>query len=327
MANVLFTAAGSCQSYSAILALRRRSNLNLFAVDARYESVGFAFVKPGNWAVVPLASERGYIDSLLEICKKKKIDILFPCTDVEAEKISMNKKRFEKCGTKPLVSPLETVKVCRDKLKSFENLHEPFTPTYDFAAEKSEEMIPYPKIVKPRKGYGTRDVHVLEDESDRRYYHEKLKEREYIVQKRLIGEEYTVDFLSDYVTHKLLRTVPRVRTEIMAGLTSKCIVTHNEVIEKTAQELTEKLRFSGLCCFQGFMTASGFEVYEINPRLGGGATMPLLRGIDLPWLAIKNALGGSFGAKELAYSNGSVFRYLGNVRGVHGRTEDEGFSF
>ena len=69
--------------------------------------------------LVPKIDSPNYIDKLLEICKKEKIDCLFALIDPELSLISKNTEKFIKIGTTPLISSYESVELAFDKYKMF----------------------------------------------------------------------------------------------------------------------------------------------------------------------------------------------------------------
>ena len=59
----------------------------------------------------------GYVDSILDICKKEKIDAVFSLIDPELSMIAKEKERFYEIGTIPVVSEYELVETCFNKFK------------------------------------------------------------------------------------------------------------------------------------------------------------------------------------------------------------------
>ena len=48
---------------------------------------------------VPRGDDPNYIDTLLEICRKEKVDVLLPIMSVELNALAANREKFEKEGT------------------------------------------------------------------------------------------------------------------------------------------------------------------------------------------------------------------------------------
>ena len=69
--------------------------------------------------VVAMKDER-YIDNLLDICKRDKIDLLIPTIDTDLLVLAKNKSRFEEAGTRVMISEPDKISICRDKNKTFQ---------------------------------------------------------------------------------------------------------------------------------------------------------------------------------------------------------------
>ncbi len=59
--------------------------------------------------------DENYILELLKICEKEQIDMLIPTIDADLLVLSQNVEKFERIGTKVLVSKTDKIAVCRNK--------------------------------------------------------------------------------------------------------------------------------------------------------------------------------------------------------------------
>ena len=57
-----------------------------------------------------------YIDNLLAICEQDKLDLVIPTIDTDLLVLSENKDRFEKIGTKVMISNPDKIRICRNKI-------------------------------------------------------------------------------------------------------------------------------------------------------------------------------------------------------------------
>lgn len=74
-----------------------------------------------------------YISFLLKECVKRRIEILFPGLDHELPSLSANKMKFEKIGTKIIISKKEFIQIICDKgreYQAFSSITDIFIPTY-----------------------------------------------------------------------------------------------------------------------------------------------------------------------------------------------------
>ncbi len=65
--------------------------------------------------LVPRISEPGYLDLILDICRKENVDGVFSLIDPELSLLAKEKERFLEVGAKPVISSCELVETCFDK--------------------------------------------------------------------------------------------------------------------------------------------------------------------------------------------------------------------
>ena len=73
------------------------------------------------YIVSPMVAD-GYIDEIIEICKKEKITGLFSLIDPELSLLALNKDKFEAIGVTPIVSPYELCETCLDKYEMYKEM-------------------------------------------------------------------------------------------------------------------------------------------------------------------------------------------------------------
>jgi ATP-grasp in the biosynthetic pathway with Ter operon len=140
----------------------------------------------------------------------------------------------------------------------------------------------FPKILKPRFGFGAKDIHIVHDAAELASRTSGESDR-YIVQDFLAAsKETSVDiYLSP--KHGLLGYVLRDRLEISDGEVMTCRTRLPSQDERTLIE-----RIAGIRGWQGCITLQyltdtrgTLHVVEINPRFGGGATCAIEAGLDM----------------------------------------------
>lgn len=86
----------------------------VYTTDMRPEMAPAGIVSDG-CIPVPRCTADNYIDSLLEICREKKIGVVIPTIDTELLILAENYQRFMDQGVRLAVSDKAFIKVCRDK--------------------------------------------------------------------------------------------------------------------------------------------------------------------------------------------------------------------
>jgi len=149
----------------------------------------------------------------------------------------------------------------------------------------------FPLIAKPKKGSASQGIYILNDELDLKYFNEKENLAQYIVQKFISGEEYTVDA---YVSNdrKIIGIVPRIRIEVIGGEAIKSITKRDDQIISTTKKILTEGEFYGPVTLQFIKSIEDGIPYliEINPRLGGGVINSIEAGLNIPLLILKESL-------------------------------------
>ena len=279
---------------------------------------------------VPRGTDPAYVDVLIDICKKEKVDVLLPIMSVELNALAENRDRFADVGTIVSVSDPAALAVANDKRKLLDYLREQGLPCADYYAVNSmDELLAtvrklgYPEkrvCVKATNGSGSRGFRLLDAKASRfdMFLHEKpsagvirleeltaiLEEAEafpeLLVMEYLPGAEYSVDLLADHgkVLVGCCRKSLRMENSIMLDAE---LVDAPAVLELCAA-VTEKLGLDGNIGFDLRERADGTPlIMECNPRITAGIPYFALAGVNLPYLCIKHLLGEELPDCSLKY--------------------------
>ncbi len=262
--KILRSAVGSSPSLGLIKELQA-NNFEIIGLDCDPNSFGLFYLEKGY--VIPLGKSEQFIPKLKEIIEKEKPQAILQGPEEEMEALAMNKKALKELGMKVLLPDIESVKICTDKLetkKLFDKINIPQPETY------SETNIKFPCILKPKKGRGGTGIYKIESKSE--YEILKNREKDYIIQEFVDGEEYTVDLLSGN-EGEVLSIVPRKRVCIESGVVSKAITCNDEEIIKYCKKISQELKLFGPSCIQCIKGKNGVKFLEINLRFGGGSIL------------------------------------------------------
>jgi carbamoyl-phosphate synthase large subunit len=234
--------------------------------------------------IVPRIDDPLYIDSLLDICSRYKIDVLIPLIDTELLLLAKNRHKFTELGVELLVSSIDTNAICFDKNKTSQFFIDSGVKTPKIYQLDEVEERHFPLIVKPASGSSSVGVHRVVNRHELEFFSGYVKDA--IVQELIVGEEYTIDVLLD-LHGKVLSIVPRLRMETRAGEVSKGRTTNNPALIAAAKQVAESLPGAvGCITIQCFLKANGDIFFiEINPRFGGGYPLSYQAGADFPsWI-------------------------------------------
>ena len=285
--------------------------------DANPDASGRTLQEP--FFLLPKASDPSFIGAIRQLCQEHQVDVLLPLVTRELEILSAHKQEFLQVGTRIIVSDAEKLHLANDKLQLMQKLHQhgiavaPF-----FAANTAEEIAtcaqalgyPHKKVcIKPALSNGSRGMRILDAQagSFEAFFEQKpgnthaslesimglFGSRELpamLVMEYLPGEEYTVDALLD--NGEPLMILPRKRTAMNNGISVAGVFENNEEIINYAAQVFRCMQLHGPNGLQVKRGEDGhFYVLEINPRLQGSTTTAMGMGINLPVLAVQQAMG------------------------------------
>lgn len=262
--NILIIPCSTQIGVEQFKSLKYNKHFSLFGASHNNKDELFTnFIKLQN----NIESKEDFIKEIISIKKHYNIDIILPAHD-EIQYILKNVKELE--DTIP-GSPLDTVNVCRYKSKTYEALkNTKFVPKYSII--KKDEI-----FLKPDKGQGTRKTFKIDEQ--------------YVSCEYLSGKEYTVDCFSN-TNGEILYVLPRERTTINNGISELTTIVHNNIFNKIAIEISNKIILNGAWFFQVKEDLSGnLKLLEVATRIGGASGISRVNGVNLTGLLLYQHIG------------------------------------
>jgi carbamoyl-phosphate synthase large subunit len=311
------TGAGAPGGPGILLALCQDPQIELTVADANPYASGRA-LHP-DFVQIPAASHPGYVAEMLSLCSEKQIQVLLPLVTRELELLSGHKAEFEAIGTRVVVSDAEKLHMANDKALLMQTLIAANIPVAEcHTAHSGPEIemfakkLGYPQkmvCIKPALSNGSRGMRILDAyagslasffEQKPNNTHTTLESvlnifkdailPTMLVMEYLPGEEYTVDALLD--NGEPLVILPRKRISMNNGISVAGEFENNKEIMDYASAVFKATGLHGPNGLQLKRNEAGeFRILEINPRLQGSTTTALGMGINLPLLAVQQAIG------------------------------------
>lgn len=334
------TGGGAPGAAGILQCLWQHGSFNIIAADANPNAVGRYLVK--DFQVIPRATDPGFIDIMLALCREKNIHTVLPLVTKELIPLSQHSKEFELAGTKLIISPAESLEIANDKSKLYQFLQWRGIDLPDFRVvetvgqfETAAKELGHPGntiCFKPSVSNGSRGFRIISDKIDEHYllFNEKpsaaylsyrdamriLSSKPFpqlLVSEYLPGEEFSVDCLAK--NGKAVIIVPRLRKKIINGISVEGEFIKNESIINYCSQVIHELQLHGNIGMQLKASASGkFLLLEINPRVQGTISAALGAGVNLPVLAIGQELGLPIADEDLVVKWGTKFsRYWSEV--------------
>ena len=281
VSTILVPGAAAPAGINAIKSLRMGGfQGKIVATDSSYLSPGFFMCEVNE--VIPEADNHSFIDRLNEIVEKYGVNLLLPTSGFDIYPYSEFRDQLIKRGAFPVVSDMDSLVTCKDKMLTYDRLKSKFD--LPFTTTDPTEISSFPVMAKPRYGKGSRDIMRLDNTDDIGYVTSKMKDL--IFQEFLPGTEYTIDVLSD-LDKKAILAVPRIRIQTKAGISTKGRILKNRRIEEECKQIADFIGIKGPCCIQMKEDANGIiKLVEINPRMGGGTIFTTLAGANFPMMLI-----------------------------------------
>lgn len=308
--RVLVTGAGGPAAVAVLRSLAHRDDVTLLAADMDRYASGLYLVDAGSRHLVEAGVSETFVDSLVELCERERVDVLFSTVDVELPRVAAERKRFDAIGTTLAAPSLETLEVCLDKYALAQRCAGVVpVPRTELLGASDPESWDFPVIVKPRRGAGSRGVQLVADAAALRALG---SDEDMLVQANLPGEEFSVDTLADSDGH-VVAAVPRSRLRVDSGVSvAGCTVADRE-LEQTARQVAQAVGLVGVANVQLRRDTEGrAALLEVNPRFPGAMPLTVAAGVDMPSLALDLALGRPL-PSYLPFSELAVVRYLEDV--------------
>lgn len=238
----------------------------------------------------------GYLEKILDICQKEKIDGVFSLIDPELSLLAKEKEKFLAVGTTAIISPYELVETCFDKYRMFCLLQEMNIPTgkcyitkEDFYKAKERGEITYPVFVKPVKGSASLNINKVTSKNEIEVLFDLYDDL--MIQEFMNGQEYGADVYIDMLSGKCTSIFIKKKIKMRAGETDKSVSVKIPALFELIQKFVEKCGFCGMIDIDIFEIKGTFYISEVNPRFGGGYPHAYACGVNMPAQVICNLKG------------------------------------
>lgn len=268
--------------------------------------------------IVPPISDKKYIDTLLEICKKEQIQAVMTFIDPEIEVLAGNRGRFEKIGTEVLVPFYESARLCFDKYLLYRHLRENGIPTIqtyagmeEFLEDLQNGKIGFPVFVKPRTGSGSVGARAIADMEELRMAIQE--DPTLIIQELMDGTDLDADVYVDIKNRKVASVFAKKKLSTTVGGANKTISFTDERLFRQICRITETLELYGPNDMDFFFKNGEYFLSEINPRFGGAYLHAYAAGVDFIKLIENNVNGFENSPCFGNYENGIVMMMYDSI--------------
>lgn len=234
-----------------------------------------AIYEADKYYIVPRMTDTGYIDTIIDICKREEIKGVLSLIDPELSLLAENKKRFEDIGTDIIGSSYELCEMSLDKYQMYLWLNakgyrcaKSYIDKDEFYTAVESGEITYPVFVKPARGSASISISEAYDKDSVEilYSHNDGL----MIQEYLHGQEIGADVYIDMISGEIVSIFTKKKIKMRAGETDKSISFKDERLFKLIKDFVSKAGYRGQIDIDIFDIEGEYYISEVNPRFGGG---------------------------------------------------------
>lgn len=217
------------------------------------------------------------LEDILSFCKKHHIKMIIPTRDGELEFYARHQEVLRREGISCLISSLQTIENCSNKLKFFEFLKKHQLPSIT-TSKDVHDLSSSSFVVKECFGAGSTSIGLNLNKNEAKAWSKKLKNP--IFQPYIVGNEYSVDL---YISKekRLIGAIVRERSLIKNGESQITKSVKLQKLEEICIKAALALDIYGHAVFQAIKDRSNhLHIIECNARFGGASTLSNAMGLN-----------------------------------------------
>lgn len=255
-----------------------------------------AIYEADKYYIVPRIDDKDYLNCILDICIKEKINGLISLIDPELSLISENIVKFKEIGVTPIISEHKNVEMCFNKYKMYQFLVEngirtakTYIDKNEFYKDLEKENMKFPVFVKPIEGSASININKVYNKDELELLWKK--ENNLLIQQFMDGEEFGADVYIDMISNEISAIFTKKKIKMRAGETDKSVSIKDEKLFSIIKDFVKKAEFKGIIDIDIFKVNGEYYISEVNPRFGGGYPHAYESKVNIPKMIINNLEG------------------------------------
>jgi len=245
---------------------------------------------------VPRMTAPGYLDVILDICKRENIDGVLSLIDPELSLLAENREKFAAVGTTVIGSSYELCERSLDKFEMYNwltehgyNCAKSYMDKDEFFADVESGKAKYPVFVKPARGSASIAISKVYDKEtvELLFAHSEGL----MIQEFLDGQEIGADVYIDMISHEIVSIFTKKKILMRAGETDKAVSFRDEKLFELIKKFVLEAGYNGQIDIDIFDANGEYYISEVNPRFGGGYPHAYESGADHMKLIVNNLEG------------------------------------
>ncbi|AYX84266.1 MULTISPECIES: ATP-grasp domain-containing protein [Staphylococcus] len=315
--NILILSAGTRNKVVQFFKKEFTNHGNVICTDM--SELAPAIYEGVRYYITPSIKDPNYLDIIIDICKREKINGVLSLIDPELELLAQNKNLFEEIDVKLLQSDLELISTSFNKFNFYNTLKSKGFNS-QLTVLNSDEVIKkintgelkFPVFVKPNSGSASLNINKVNDLETLTNLLET--HNDLIVQEFIDGKEYGVDVYVDFISKEVTSIFIKEKIKMRAGETDKSISVINNQIFKLIEQFVSTMGYVGQIDIDLFEANGQFYISEVNPRFGGGYPHAYLSGCNFPQFILNNLQGKTNKSEIGAYKENTIMMKYNEIK-------------
>lgn len=246
--------------------------------------------------LVPRISDAGYIDVVIDICKKENVSAIFSLIDPELSLLAQNQLEFNNIGVTVIGSNYELCEMSLDKMSMYNWLTEhgyktarSYTNKEIFYKDINAGKINFPVFVKPVRGSASIAIRKVYDKDtiELLFSHSE----NLMIQEYLDGQEIGADVYIDMISGEVVSIFTKKKIVMRAGETDKAVSFKDSKLFGLIENFVKEAGYRGQIDIDIFYIDGEYYISEVNPRFGGGYPHAHECGCDHVKMIVSNIQG------------------------------------
>lgn len=294
MTNILILSAGTRNKIVQYFVKTLAGKGRVIATDC--SNLAPAIYDADKHYIVPRMTDEGYLDVILDICKKEQITGVLSLIDPELSLLAENVDKFAEIGTTVIGSSYELCERSLDKFEMYIWLADngykcakSYMNKEEFFADLDDGTAKFPVFVKPARGSASISISKVTDREnvDLLFAHEDGL----MIQEFLDGQEIGADVYIDMISGEVVSIFTKKKLKMRAGETDKAVSFKDEKLFDLIKEFVNQAGYRGQIDIDIFDIDGEYYISEVNPRFGGGYPHAYESGSDHMSLIVNNLNG------------------------------------
>ena len=279
----------------------------VFATDC--SSMAPAIYEADAWFIVPRMTAPGYLDVILDICRRERVTGVLSLIDPELSLLAEHEEEFKAAGTTVIGSSYALCEMSLDKFQMYRYLTDhdyPCARSYmdqdGFYADVAAGKLHYPVFVKPARGSASIAISKASDQETVKLLCDH--EEGLMIQEFLDGQEIGADVYIDMISGEIISIFTKKKLKMRAGETDKAVSFKDEKLFALIEKFVKEAGFRGQIDIDLFEIDGVYYISEVNPRFGGGYPHAYECGCDHMKLIVNNLRGNANEKRIGSYEEG-----------------------